>query len=228
MRIGIIGTGNMGRAIGVRFSSLGHDVVFGSREPRAAEAAAGRTGGKARAGTNDDAARHGEVLVWTIRDSDPAVVLRDPSLLEGKVVININNRDYAHDVQSGAWFDEAIAETFQARAPKALVVKALNLVAMEALDTSPDKLRSAGAQLFIAGADNASKQTVARLLSDLGFEAVDVGASGAALRAVEALGDVIRLLMIDGGKGARANLQLRSLPEPDLKEIGGRDPSAYH
>ena len=228
MKIGIIGTGNMGRAIGVRFALLGHDVMFGAREARAADAAADRTGGKARAGTNDDAARHGDVLIWTIRDSDPTAVLQDPSLLDGKVVVNINNRDYAQDVQNGAWFAEAIAETFQARAPGARVVKAFNLVAMETLDTSPDKLRSAGAQLFIAGADVASKRVVTGLVAELGFEAIDVGASGAAVRAVEALGDVIRLLMIDGAKGARANLQLRILPEPDLLDIGGRDPSAYH
>ncbi len=227
MKVGIIGSGNMGRALGVRFAALGHDVVFGAREAAAAEPAAQRAGGGSRAGSNDDAARHGDVLIWTVRDTDPSAVLKHPSALAGKIVVNLNNRDYASDVQGGSWFTKAIAEEFQELAPRSRVVKAFNIVAMEALDTSPDALRAAGAQLFIAGGDTNAKQTVATLVSELGFEPVDVGSGAVALRAVEALGDVIRLMMIDGGKGARANLQLRMLPEPNLDMIGAREASNY-
>lgn len=227
MRVGIIGTGNMGRAIGVRLAQLGHDVLFGSREPQQGQEAASLAAHDARAGTNDDAARHGEVLVWTIRDPDPAAVLLDPAVLDGKIVVNINNRDYAREVQGGAWFGQAIAEAFQAHAPRARVVKALNTVAMETLDTSPGRLREAGAQVFVAGDDGNAKQVVSRLLDDLGFEAVDLGAGPVATRAAEALGDAIRLLMIGAKRGSRANLQLRMLPEPDLGSIGQRAASNY-
>ena len=227
MRIGIIGTGNMGRAIGVRLAQLGHDVRFGSREPQQGRDAASLAAHGAQAGTNDDAARHGEVLVWTIRDPDPASVLSDPALLNGKVVVNINNRDYAREVQDGAWFEQAIAEAFQAHAPGAHVVKALNVVAMEALDTSPEKLRAAGAQIFIAGDNTGAKQTVSRLLGELGFETVDLGTGPVAMRAAEALGDVVRLLMIGAKMSGRANLQVRPLPEPDLGSIGQRAASNY-
>jgi predicted dinucleotide-binding enzyme len=227
MRIGVIGSGNMGRAIGVRLAGLGHDVMFGARGPEGNEAAQ-RAGHGARAGSNDEAAEHGELLVWTIRDTDPRAVLTQPAHLAGKIVVNINNRDYAQDVKGGAWFGRAIAEEFQAQAPGAIVVKALNTVAMEALDTSADALREAGAQAFIAGDDAAAKRIVANLLAAMGFEAVDVGAGPVALRAVEALGDVIRLLMIDGGRGGRANLQLRMLPPPDLGVVGARAESKYH
>jgi len=227
MRIGIVGTGNMGRAIGVRLAQLGHDVLFGSREPQQGQEAASLAGYGARAGTNDDAARHGDVLVWTIRDPDPAAVLSDPALLDGKVVVNINNRDYAREVQEGAWFGQAIAEDFQAHAPRALVVKALNVVAMEALDTDPEKLRVAGAQVFVAGNDATAKQMVSGLLDELGFEAVDLGAGPVSMRAAEALGDVIRLLMIGAKQGWRANLQLRMLPDSDLGSIGQRVASSY-
>lgn len=227
MRIGIIGTGNMGRAVGVRLAQTGHDVLFGSREPRQGQEAAGLAGHGARAGTNDDAARHGDVLVWTMRDPDPAAVLSDPELLDGKVLVNINNRDYAREVQEGAWFGQAIAEAFQAHAPRARVVKALNVVAMEALDTDAESLRVAGAQVFVAGDDAEAKQVVAGLLGELGFEAVDLGAGPVAMRAAEALGDVIRLLMIGAKRGGRVNLQLRTLPEPDLGSIGQRAASKY-
>lgn len=227
MKIGIIGTGNMGRAIGLRFARLGHEVVFGARTPADAEAVAAKAGAPSRAASNDDAARDGEVLVWTMRDTDPSAVLRDPSVLSGKVVINVNNRDYANEVKSGAWFSEAIAERFQANAPDARVVKALNVVAMEALDVSAERLREAGAQVFIAGNDAGAKSVVTGLLAELGFEAVDLGAGGVAFRAAEALADVIRMLMIDGGRGG-ANLQVRTLPKPDLALIGERQASNYH
>ena len=227
MRIGIIGTGNMGRAVGVRFAHLGHDVLFGAREAGQAAEAAALAGHGASAGTNDDAARHGELLVWTIRDPDPAAVLTDPTLLDGKIVVNLNNRDYASDVQGGAWFGQAIAEAAQAHTPRAHVVKALNLIAMETLDTSPGALRAAGAQMFIAGDDAGAKAKVVGLLGELGYEAVDMGAGPVAMRAVEALGDVIRLLMIGANRGAQANLQLRMLPTPDLASIGTRAASNY-
>jgi len=227
MKVGIIGSGNMGRAVGVRLAQSGHEVMFGARRAAQAAAAAERAANGALAGSTDEAAAFGEVLVWTIRDPQPSAVLSKPETLEGKVVLDLNNRDYANEVRQGAWFEAAIAERLQAAAPKAKVVKALNTIAMEAFDTSPDALRQAGAQSFIAGDDKDAKAAVAKLLNDLGFTAVDLGKGTAAMRAAEALGDIVRLLMIDGGQGGRANLQLRRLPEPDLATIGERGASDY-
>lgn len=227
MKIGVIGSGNMGRTLGVRFAQLGHRVVFGARQKSQAQGAADLAGRGARAGSNDDAAEFGDVLIWTTRETDPGAVLADPALLDGKVVVDLNNRDYGVEVRSGAWFGDAIAERLQSAAPAACVVKAFNTVAMESFDTSPDALRAGGAQTFTAGENKPAKAVVAQLASELGFEAVDLGEGTAAMRAVEALGDVIRLLIIDGGRGGRAHLTLGQLPEPNLGMIGERQPSAY-
>jgi hypothetical protein len=226
MKIGIIGTGNMGRAIGVRLAHLGHDVFFGARSDERAREAAGLAGPGAKHGVVDDAARHGDLLVWTVRETNVAKVCR-PSLLDGKVVMELNNRDYQNELLAGAWFGESIAEGLQRAAPQARVVKALNTVAMETLDTNPEALRRAGAQIFMAGEDPEAKETVGTLLGQLGFDAVDLGIGAVAFRAVEALGDVIRLLIVRQGRGAQANLQLRMLPGPDLGTIGSRAPSGY-
>ncbi|MEO0961974.1 MAG: hypothetical protein AAFY01_06070, partial [Pseudomonadota bacterium] len=145
----------------------------------------------------------------------------------GRIIIDLNNRDYADDVRSGAWFEGAIAERLQELAPNAKVVKALNTIAMETFDTSASALREAGAQSFIAGSSKEAKGVVADLLHDLGFEAVDMGDTSAAMRAAEALGDVIRLLMIDGGYGGRAALSLSKLPKPDMALVGARESSNY-
>lgn len=226
-RIGIIGSGNMGRALGIRLAQLGHSVTFGARRLEQAEEAAKRAGGNASAGSNDEAVKESEVLIWTIREPDPAKVLSDPETLSGKIVIDLNNRDYGNDVRNGVWFDTAIAEALQAKAPGAKVVKAWNTIAMEAFDTKPEELRSAGAQTFIAGRDAAAKSLVAALSDELGFKAIDLGSEPVAFRAAEALGDVIRYIMIDGGKGGQVHLSLTQLPEPQLGAIGERTQSNY-
>ena len=228
MKIGIIGSGNMGRAVGVRLAQLGHDVMFGARRHEQANDAAKLAGNGAVPGTTDDAARFGEVLIWTIRAPDPNVALQNPQVLDGKIVLDLNNRDYANDVKGAAWFDTAIAESLQAAAPNAHVVKALNTIAMETFNTAPDALRDAGAQTFLAGDSAAAKETVGTLVQDLGFAPVDLGSGPAAMRAAEAMGDIIRLLMIDGGHGGTAHLSLSSLPKPGLSMIGERQESSYH
>ncbi|WP_179954255.1 NADPH-dependent F420 reductase [Denitrobaculum tricleocarpae] len=226
-RIAVIGSGNMGRALGVRLAQLGHSVMFGARRSQQAEAAATRAGANARAGTNDEASAHGDILIWTIREEDPSKVLENPDLLKGKIVIDLNNRDYSQEVRNGAWFDHAIAEGLQVNAPNALVVKAWNTIAMESFDTDPASLEASNAQTFIAGDSASAKSQVAELSKDLGFKAVDLGSGPAAFRAAEALGDVIRLLMIDGGMGGRAHLTLSQLPEAKLGTIGRRAGSEY-
>ncbi len=228
MKIGVVGSGNMGRAVGARLAHLGHEVFFGARRVEQAEHAAEVAGNGALSGSTDAAARFGEVLIWTIRDPDPQAVFQDPLVLNDKIILDLNNRDYANDVKNGAWFETAIAETLQTAAPSAHVVKALNTIAMETFDTTPEVLRAEGAQTFLAGASTAAKQSVGSLVQDLGFQPVDLGSGPAAMRAAEAMGDVIRLLMIDGGHGGTAHLKLIDLPKPDLATIGDRKDSAYH
>jgi predicted dinucleotide-binding enzyme len=228
MKLGIIGTGNMGRAIGVRLAHMGHQVLFGSRSVERAKQAVEMAGETALSGTAEDAARYGDVLFWTVRELDVRRVLKDCSLVDGKIVVDINNRDYQTELQSGSWFAQSIAEAIQLSAPGARVVKALNTIAMETLDTDPDLLRRAGAHTFIAGDDASAKETVNTLLEQLGLTAVDLGEGVVSFRAIEALGDVIRLLIVSKGYGPRANLQLHMLPEPDLSMVGPRVASEYH
>ena len=227
MKIGMIGSGNMGRALGVRFAEAGHDVFFGARRLEQAFAAAGLAGHAAKAGSNDEAAAFGTVLIWNMREPVPAQVLADLSLLAGKIVVDLNNRDYAAEARTGAWFGEAIAEQLQRNAPDAHVVKAFNLIAMETFDVSVEAVQSSGGQVFLAGADGIAKKVVSGLAEELGYGSIDVGVWPAALSAVEALGDVIRLIMIDGGYGGRAHLQLTVLPSPVTRRVGEREASIY-
>lgn len=93
--------------------------------------------------------------------------------------------------------------------------------------TSIDKIEAA-LNALLADQHSEAKRTVTMPLADLGFEAIDIGGDPAAMLAVEALGDVIRLLIIAQGRGPQANLQVRMLPKPDLHTIGQRPRSAYN
>lgn len=226
MKIGIIGAGNMGRAIGVRLSHAGHDVAFGSRRSAQATEAASRGSKTSFAATLDEAARFGDVLFWTARTNDPAEVLNDPGAIVGKLIIDLNNRDY-QDVREGAWFGESLAERLQSNFPKNAIVKAFNTIPMEAFDIPRNGLEGALASTFVAGGDAEAREIVGALAKDIGFNAVDLGGDGAAMRAAEALGDAIRMLLIDGGQPGSTHLTISKLPAPSLGLIGQRQASQY-
>jgi hypothetical protein len=228
MKIGIIGSGNMGRSIGVRLAEGGHAVAFGGRDAAQAAAAAARAGHSATAGSNDEAAAFGQVVIWTTRVVDAAEVLDRPEALAGKVVIDLNNRDFQDSVAAGELPGQALGEMLQASSPSARVVKALNTIPMETFDCDPADLRAVDAQTFIAGDDAGAKSVVAELTGQLGLRAIDLGTGAVAMRAVEALGDIIRLYMSGGENRLSAHLRLDTLPSPLLATTGERRVRNYH
>ena len=94
-KIGILGTGDVGKALGNGFTALGHDVKMGSREAKNEKAAAwaAKAGSHASTGTFADAAKFAEVAViatiWS--GTENAMKLAGPNNLAGKVVIDATN-----------------------------------------------------------------------------------------------------------------------------------------
>lgn len=86
MKIGILGSGNVGGALGTRWAKLGHEVAFGTRDPQGSDVQqlAARAGGEARASTMADAAQHGEVLVLATPGRLRSKLLRDSALWQAK------------------------------------------------------------------------------------------------------------------------------------------------
>src|SRR5882672_399531 len=128
MNIGIVGTGNMGGALGTRWARDGHAVLFGSRDPGKAKAAAARAAKTAQAGDFDAAAAFGDVILYTVRGILPSVLLRHPHTLAGKVVIDCNNTDLDGDMRpiSVDPGGPTLAEQLAADVPHARVVKAFS------------------------------------------------------------------------------------------------------
>ena len=153
MKIGIIGTGNMGRTLGGLWAAAGHEIFFGSRRPEAADEAAALARGHAttevRSGTNHQAAAFGHTLLYCVRGIDPADVIGDRDLLDGKPLVDLNNRA----IPSGFQFETppiSLAETLQTQAPNAKVVKACNMLAQEVFEIERAELQDKRVSVLIA------------------------------------------------------------------------------
>ncbi len=229
MKIGIVGTGNMGRSLGLLWTEQGHEVCFGAREVDKAQAAvqlAQSNGfvGAAHAGSNDEAARFGDVVLYTARGVPPAEALSDLKLLTHKIVIDLNNQS----IPDGFAYEPitvSLAEKLQAQIPEARVVKAFNTMAQEVFELSPEPLLQRHVSVFVAGDDEVARQTVMQLAQEIGFVSLDCGPLRNA-RLIEGLGDLIRYVMIEKGSGSYTAISVHPLPNPEhAPRLGGRQAS---
>jgi predicted dinucleotide-binding enzyme len=179
MKIGILGTGPVGKALGNGFVKLGHATMMGSRTAGNAAAAewAAANGALARAGTFAEATAFGDVLVvCTLGTVLPEVTAAaGVGNFTGKVVIDTTN-----PLDSSQGFPPALAisgndssgETLQRLLPDGRVVKAFNTL------NNAIMFRPAFAvqpPMMIAGNDAAAKATVAAILKEFGWPTLDLG-----------------------------------------------------
>ena len=176
MKIGVLGSGQVGGGMARKLASLGHDVMVGSRHP------AGRAASFAglKMGTAQDAAAHGAWVVNALPGEASLLVLRSLDL-KGKILIDIANYDVAVDQPIATPLGEAI----QREHPAALVVKTLNSVSAH-LMVDPAQLAGRHS-VFIASNHAAAKREVTALLASFGWQdIVDLGDLGVC-RAMEQL-----------------------------------------
>jgi predicted dinucleotide-binding enzyme len=175
-RVGILGTGNVGKALGRGFASRGCDVKIGSREAK--KTADGEFV------TFEEAARHGEIIALALHwnGAENALKLADPKNFAGKVVIDATNpvTDDADGRPVGLerGFTDSGGEQVQRWLPDAKVVKAFNIVG-NALMVDP-KLPGGPPTMFIGGNDDGAKTAVTEILTDFGWETIDLGGIEAA------------------------------------------------
>jgi predicted dinucleotide-binding enzyme len=222
MKIGIIGSGNMGRSLGIVWTELGHQVFFGGRDLEKARQAAALTHGKAQFGTNDEAARFGDILVYSLRGIPPSEALQRVESLDNKIVIDLNNSEIPPDF---AYRPITIshAEKLQQQIPRARVVKAYNTFPQEIIELFPDKIRQFKVAAFVAADDQNARNTVIELSRELGLEPIDCGPlQRAAL--LEGLADFIRFLLVGGGR-PDANFSIVDVPDAENPRLGGRQVS---
>ncbi|MGR3278031.1 NADPH-dependent F420 reductase [Acaryochloris marina NIES-2412] len=225
MKIGLIGTGNMSRSLGILWAEQGHEVFWGSRDPNKAKSVAEFSSHKTQGGTNDEAAEFGEVIFYSVRGVMPSAILSSTESLSGKVILDCNNRDIPAGFAYGPLMVESLAEELAADIPNAHVIKAFNTMAQEVFELSPQPLKEHQVSVYVCGDHPAARQTAMTLASEIGFNPIDCGPLRSA-RLLESLGDFIRF-MIGGMKlGPYATLSVNVLPGASEQRLGGRQPSS--
>jgi 8-hydroxy-5-deazaflavin:NADPH oxidoreductase len=174
--IAIIGTGRVAAALGPRFAKLGHEVIYGSREPNRAEVRelVKDTRGQASATTPIEAARRAEIVVLAVPGTTVESVVMSLGSLSGKIVIDPTNpTQRAEDGLLEHGVETSNAEIIQKLASGARVVKAFNTVSAQ---TMADPASAGGpVTIPIVGDDPEAKATVTKLVEALGFDVIDLG-----------------------------------------------------
>jgi NADPH-dependent F420 reductase len=175
--IAMIGTGNVGAALGRRFAEQGHTVVYGSRDPSAADVAAlvRDTGHGAVALPPAQAAARGRIVVLAVPWTAAEDVARGLGDLSGKIIVDPTNpRVMAADgFADYPPLPDSNAERLARLAPGAQVVKAFSTLGAETM--LDPRLAEGPVTIPVVGDDRAAKETVAALAREIGLEAVDVG-----------------------------------------------------
>ena len=181
MNVTIIGAGNMGRGIGTRFLSGGHNVTYMDRDPQKAKAMAQEISAKASKG----AKAQGELLGSPIKDeivilaipygATGEVIERLGKQLDGKIIVDVTNplnTTYSGlAVAAGTSAAEEIAKKLPS---DAVMLKAFNTTfAKTLLDGEVD---GKPLDVFIAGDADEPKEKVSKLVNDGGLRAIDAGA----------------------------------------------------
>lgn len=173
--IGLIGSGNVGSNLGRAWANAGYEVMFSSLDLEADRRLAAQVGSRARAGTPQEAAAFGKVVVVAVPyGSLPALGKSLGTALNGKTVIDASNPFPARDGEIANEARTQGAGVVSARLlPGAHIVRAFNAVPaarMSVMHESPGKVG-----MPIAGDDARAIEIASRLIRDIGFEPVLIG-----------------------------------------------------
>jgi predicted dinucleotide-binding enzyme len=190
MKIGVLGSGDVGKTLAAGFVKHGHAVTMGTKDPAKLKdwAAQNRA---IRVGSFADAAKFAEVVVLVVKGTVTSEALRlaGAENLAGKVVIDVTNPIADAPPVNGVVkfftdLDESGMERLQREFPGARFVKAFNSVGHR-LMINP-QFKGGKPTMFMCGNDEAAKQTVSGFIDQFGWESADMGKAEAA-RAIEPL-----------------------------------------
>jgi 8-hydroxy-5-deazaflavin:NADPH oxidoreductase len=168
MKIAILGSGNVGTALGDGWSAAGHNVIYGSRNPQK------ESGGKRKFESIEYAIRASEVVVLAVPSNAVKDVL-GANGVSGKLVIDCTNpvTAGAAGLELTAGFTTSAGEEVAKLANGARVVKAFNTTGADNMHNP--QYGKTHLTMFYAGDDEAAKEVVRRLIGDIGFEPIDAG-----------------------------------------------------
>lgn len=190
MKVGILGSGDVGKILAAGFLKHGHEVIIGTRTP-------GKLGEwlqknpRGRIGSFDETAKFAELVVLAVKGTAAVEVLRACSVanLAGKIVIDATNPIADAPPTNGVLkfftdFIQSLMERLEPEFAGVRFVKAFNSVGSACM-VNP-LFRGGTPTMFICGNDEAAKSVVAGILAQFGWETADMGKAEAA-RAIEPL-----------------------------------------
>ena len=190
MKVGVLGSGDVAKALAGGFIKHGHQVMLGTRDTgKLADFVAKHQG--AKAGSFADAAKFGEVVVLAVKGSVALDALKSAGAanLSGKPVIDATNPIADAPPENGVLkfftsLDQSLMERLQSAFPDAHFVKAYNSVG-NARMINP-QFPAGKPTMFICGNDEKAKAAVRGINDQFGWETADMGKAEAA-RAIEPL-----------------------------------------
>jgi len=205
MKLGVLGTGMVGHAIGTKLVQMGQEVMMGSRSSTNEKAAAWvkANGPKASQGTFADAAKFGEILFNCTHGMASLDVLKlaGAENMKGKILIDVANPlDFSKGMPPTLAVSntDSLAEQIQRAFPDTKVVKSLNTMNCK-LMVNPSLVRG-DHDVFVSGNDQAAKLRVTEILRNwFGWRSVvDLGDIGSARGAEQLLPLWVRLVGVLG------------------------------
>jgi predicted dinucleotide-binding enzyme len=173
--VAVIGTGNVGMAIGTEFAGLGHTVIYGSRSPLSLKTVdlVTKTGNKASAALPDAAAGKADVVVLAVPGMVTGTVASGLGDLGGKIIIDATNplKREGEVLQFEYGVDTSNGQIVQALHPDAFVVKAFNTISWQKM-IDPGKPAPV---IPLAGNSDTAKTKVAEWVQAMGIDTIDIG-----------------------------------------------------
>lgn len=188
MKVGVLGSGDVGKALAAGFLKHGHEVMIGTSHPEKLEEWR-KEHSRVQVGNLSEAAGFGEMIVVAVKGTAAkGVIAQVAEHLKGKTVIDTTNPLADQPPENGVLkfftsLDHSLMEQLQATAPEAHVVKAFNSIG-NAFMVNPDFGEKPS--MFICGNNEEAKEQVRGILDTFGFEVEDMGSAEAA-RAIEPL-----------------------------------------
>lgn len=175
MKIGIIGSGNVGSAIGASWVRAGHEVMFSSLNIEHDKELAKKLGGGAKAGTPREAAAFGDVVMVSVPyHALPAVGKDVGDILKGKIVIDTCNPFTGRDGDTGKWaLEKGAGLASKELLPGARIVRAFNAIAAARMGEAYEEPGKVG--MPIASDDAKAVEVASKLIRDVGYEPVLIG-----------------------------------------------------
>ncbi|HWB47030.1 MAG TPA: NAD(P)-binding domain-containing protein [Hyphomicrobiaceae bacterium] len=176
LKIGVVGAGRLGGAVGGRWVKAGHEVFFSSRHPDALKGLIDSLGPRAHAGTVAEAISFGDVILIAVPYAALPQIGRDnASALAGKIVLDACNPIASRD---GEIAKEAMANGIGATSMKYLpgtrLVRAFNPVGYHNFEGEPSAAAGEKLGMPIAGDDKDAVAVASQLARDAGVEPVVV------------------------------------------------------